>query len=125
MSAAAPEEENLMLLDADAWDDTELIKIFDQQVAAYSNDKNLQAKTKLINTEKNQEEEEEGEEFYYNKPSKTTKPTAKPATKKKSPAIFTPPIPETIQQDENLTNLLMSWYYAGYYAAKAELSLKK
>lgn len=121
----------------DAWDDSELIEHWDQNVEAFrkmyssesreaeeeespfrhtlrkTNSGHISKKPVTRKTKKAPLPKEVPYHDYYNTQSNSQQEIPPPAAASQS--SFLPPMPPLPTSQEELSNLIMAWYYCGYY----------
>jgi len=99
------------------WDDSAILKAFEAAVASHSAGE--VSATAVSN--KGSTGEDAHEESYEKKGSTTASPPSQANQSKRSETGSVPHFPlPPVDDDEELSKLLMSWYYAGYQMGRYE-----
>ncbi|RKP14407.1 hypothetical protein BJ684DRAFT_19185 [Piptocephalis cylindrospora] len=130
------------LMDPEAWDDSALVSAWEEAEQEYREhhgmdrmvkEKIKEEKEKKEEKKEEKEEEEEEEDkdeipcnSLSDEPECPSDNTPTPvATSNNRPAPMVPPIDPSQLGDESLSNMLMAWYYAGYYTAQYQASQRE
>ncbi|KAF2771329.1 hypothetical protein EJ03DRAFT_38967 [Teratosphaeria nubilosa] len=139
------EDETRHLSHAEVWDDSVLVKSWNEALAEYKQYHSLAAKGEKIDIVPDEAEEGEVEDaaaedetahdqdVTVEQPPQVNGAEAEPATALPANGMAAPPVapalpggaavPQALMstvQDEGLKNIMMSWYYAGYYTGVYE-----